>query len=146
MHLVSSYTYGTHKCFVFLQTKFVDASFILLQHKPNSYSYNCIERNLNILNTCPEDTVFWDVSPLSLLGICPFRQNLISPSFTLKMETERTYETYLPFSQLYGITGDIEGNLSCVRTSAVWDTRRKAVRKNLRAESTEKNMNVMAVA
>jgi len=33
--------------FVFLQTKFVDSSFILLQDKTNSNSYNCVERNLN---------------------------------------------------------------------------------------------------
>jgi hypothetical protein len=33
-------------CFVFLETKFVDAGFILLLDKPNSNSYNCVERNL----------------------------------------------------------------------------------------------------
>jgi hypothetical protein len=137
--------------FFFLQTKFVDASFILLQDKPNSNSYNCVERNLSWLSTCLEDTVFWDVSPRSLLGICPLRRNMISPSSTLNMETERTYETHLTFSPLYVITGDIwRKPILCANVHNMGYREKRGAKlcrktKNLRAESTQKNMNGIAV-
>ena len=75
---------------------------------------------------------------------------MISPSSTLNMETERTYETYLTFSPLYNITGIFDGNLFCAkvhnmeyRENRGANLCRKA--ENLRAESTQKNMNEMAV-
>jgi len=108
--------------FVFVQNKFMEASFISLQDKPNSNSCNYVERNLNwapvSFGMC-HHVVYQEFAHCGGIGYLHplpwiWRQNV---------PTKRTWH----FRRSTSSQEVFDGNLPCVQTSTLWNTGRKEV-------------------